>query len=321
MPASTNPFVVMRIVSLLPAATEWVACFGGLPDLVGRSHACDAPPGVQAVPALTHTVIEASAGSAEIDAAVRDRHRRALSLFEVDLERLRALRPDVVLTQAQCDVCAVPVQEVEAVLAESDAGGPRLFSFTPTTLREALQQALHLARAIGRLYAAIAYLGRAEQRLQQLRDALGLHKRTDPARWPSVVCIEWLDPLMVAGHWLPEVAEMAGARVLLGTKGTPSAYVSWDAIRRADPDVLAILPCGFSIERTRRDLPALTAQPGWDRLRAVRSGRVFLFDGSAYFNRPGPRLYRAIELLAAVLHPAQAEAVRTPIRPWEMQPL
>lgn len=311
----------MRIVSLLPAATEWVARFGAVDDLVGRSHACDHPPEVASLPVLTCSHVDPQADSAAIEQAVQKRLRQHLSLYEVEVERLRSLRPEVVLTQAQCEVCAVPQHEVEALLADGADESPRLFSFTPSTLKQVLDDALTMGKAIGRLEEAIRWLGAAEARLAQLRAAMGLHKRTDPASLPSVVCIEWIEPLMVAGHWMPDLAEQAGARALLGAKGEPSTYVSWDAVRQADPDVLAIMPCGFTIDQTRRDLACLTQRPGWEALRAVRAGRVILFDGQAYFNRPGPRLYRAIELMAAGVHGPVAAGGVAPIQPWEMQGL
>ncbi len=149
------------------------------------------------------------------------------------------------------------------------------------------------------------WIGEAEQHLQALRDRLGLHKRSDTSGWPTVACIEWMEPLMIAGHWVPDVVEMAGGRAVLAQKGTHTRTVAWDDLRAADPDVIAVLPCGFTLEQTRRDLHFLTDRAGWVELKAVRQGRVYLFDGNAYFNRPGPRLYRAIELLAAALHPKE----------------
>ena len=308
----------MRIVSLLPAATEWVCAFGAEADLVGRSHECDFPPSVQALPAVTRATFSVEGDSAFIDGQVREHVQKGLSLYDVDLERLRALRPDVILTQAQCKVCAVSMPQLEAALAEWTGVQPQVFSLEPYTLRQALDAALHLGKALGRIDAAMRCISEAEGALSALRKRLGLHKRSDPSRWLTMACIEWMEPLMTAGHWMPDLAEMAGARTVLAEKGTRSAYVAWDALRAADPDVLAVAPCGFTLEQTRHQLALLTEREGWHDLKAVQTNRVYLFDGNAYFNRPGPRLYRSIELLVAALHPEMTAALA--VEDWEMMP-
>ncbi|WP_456426601.1 cobalamin-binding protein [Rhodocaloribacter sp.] len=312
----------MRIVSLLPATTEWVCAFGASEALVGRSHACDFPPSIRCLPALTHAAFDAGdGGSSAIDTGVRRRLREGLSLYEVDLERLRALRPDLVLTQAQCAVCAVDVPQLEAALAEWTDGRPRIFSMEPMTFKEVLNAALRLGRELGCAAEAMRVVAEGERRLRMLRERLGIPRSADPATFPTVACIEWMEPVMTAGHWMPDVAERAGGRAVLADAATPSRCVAWDDLRAADPDVIAVMPCGFPLERTRRDLHLLTSKPGWASLRAVRNGRVFLFDGNAYFNRPGPRLYRAAELLAAALHPDRVPARALSVAAWEMEPL
>ena len=306
----------MRIVSLLPAATEWVCAFGAEADLVGRSHECDFPPSVQALPAVTRATFSVEGDSAFIDGQVREHVQKGLSLYDVDLERLRALRPDVILTQAQCKVCAVSMPQLEAALAEWTGVQPQVFSLEPYTLRQALDAALHLGKALGRLDAAMRCISEAEGTLSALRKRLGFHKRSDPSGWPTMACIEWMEPLMTAGHWMPDLAEMAGARTVLAEQGTRSAYVTWDALRAADPDVLAVAPCGFTLDQTRRELAFLTERDGWSHLKAVQANRVYLFDGHAYFNRPGPRLYRSIALLAAALHSEKMTDFE--VEDWEM---
>ncbi|GIV62101.1 MAG: ABC transporter substrate-binding protein [Rhodothermaceae bacterium] len=311
----------MRIVSLLPAATEWVAAIGAMEDLVGRSHACDFPPAVRSLPAVTRSRVAEGGDTRAINDAVRSTLAAGLSLYEVDLDALRALRPDVVLTQAQCAVCAVDLAGLEALLAGWTGTRPRLFSMAPMTFRAVLQEAMHLARLVDRLPQAMAVLGEGERRLRHLRDRLGLPRTADPATLPTVACIEWMEPLMTAGHWMPALVDHAGGRAVLAGAGKPSPVVDWEALRAADPDVIAIMPCGFSLEQTRRDLPLLTGRPGWGDLRAVRTGRVVLFDGNAYFNRPGPRLYRAAELLAAALYPERIPPDVLGVAPWEMASL
>lgn len=295
----------MRVVSLLPAATEWAAACGGTSLLVGRSHACDVPAGLRDLPALTRparTIRGADDDSAAIDRAVRDRARAGLSLFEVDWSRLRALAPDLILTQVQCEVCAVTASEVEQQLAAEGLRETQLLSVAPSTLKEVMDAGLRIGRALGRLPAAMAFVGEGEQRLRRLHERLGLRRNADPSGRPTVACVEWLAPLMTAGHWMPDVVEQAGGRPVLATSGADSARVTWDDLRHADPDVLLVAPCGFDLEATRRDLHYLTDRPGWDDLAAVREGRVVLVDGGAYVSRPGPRLYRTVELVAAAIH-------------------
>lgn len=307
----------MRIVSLLPAATEWICEFGGADELVGRSHECDYPAYIQDRPVLTAPTYDDEGDSAAIDDAVRAQVQDGLSLYDVDLERLRQLEPDLIVTQDQCDVCAVRPSELESALADWGAGTPSLCSMEPTTLKEVLDEALRLGRRMGRLEEAMETLANLETGLRGLRTALGISRRTNPESLPSVVAIEWLDPVMVAGHWMPDVVQMAGGHPLLVESGERTRSVDWDEVLKADPDVIVCMPCGFTIGETRRDLSYLTERKGWNELTAVREGRVALLDGNAYYNRPGPRLYRAIEVLASVLHPTSS--VQPEPADWERQ--
>ncbi len=308
----------MRIVSLLPAATEWVCVFGGEEQLVGRSHECDYPESVQDVPVVTAPTYEADGDSATIDEAVQEQLQDGLSLYDVELERLRDLEPDLIVTQDQCEVCAVSLPELEAQLGTWTGGSPEVISLQPQTLKEVLDEALRLARAMDTLDAAMEVIANLETGLRVLRDQIGIDRSTNPQALPSVACVEWLEPLMVAGHWMPDVVEMAGGRPVMGTAGEPTESVEWEALRKADPDVLTLMPCGFTIDETRRDLHYLTDRTGWETLSAVQGQRVALLDGNAYFNRPGPRLYRAIEVLASVLHP-EAFRPEPPVATWEQQ--
>lgn len=308
----------MRIVSLLPAATEWVCAFGGAEALVGRSHECDSPASIQDVPVVTAPAYASTGDSAAIDDAVRDQLQEGLSLYEVDVERLRALAPDLIVTQDQCEVCAVSLPELEARLDNWTGRAPDLVSLQPQTLKDVLDEALRLARAMDALDRGMEVLANLETGLRMLRDQMGVDRTTNPQSLPSVACVEWLEPLMAAGHWMPDVVEMAGGRAVLGTSGEPSRTVEWTEVREADPEMLALIPCGFTIEETRRDLSYLTDRPGWDDLSAVQNQRVVLFDGNAYFNRPGPRLYRSIELLAASLHPNSIRPEPS-VAAWERQ--
>ena len=311
----------MRIVSLLPAATEWVCAFGAGASLVGRSHECDFPPEIMDRPVLTRPRVDARATSAEIDSQVRTVWEQGLSLYEIDWAQLRALRPDLILTQAQCPVCAVSVSELEAGLTDWPVPRPQVLAMAPQTLKQVLDAALEIGRHIARLHEAMSYLARAEKRLRRLRDFLGLRRRSDPSTFPRVACIEWLDPLIVAGHWMPDVVEMAGGQTVLAESGRPSRTITWAELQAADPDVLLLMPCGFPVAQTARELPELVQRPEWQALRAVQEGRVFVLDGHAYFNRPGPRLYRSIELVAVCLHPDRLSPELLDVQPWELQTL
>lgn len=307
----------MRIVSLLPAATEWICEFGGAEMLVGRSHECDFPPEIQDRPVVTAPTYDAEGDSAAIDQAVQSQLQEGLSLYEVDLDRLGELEPDLIVTQDQCEVCAVSLTELEKGLSDWTGGDPTIFSMQPQTLKEVLDEALRLGRTMDRLDSAMRTLANFETGLRGLREAIGVDRKTNPQSLPSVACVEWMEPLMVAGHWMPDVVEMAGGRAVLGTAGEPTRRVDWQEFQEIDPAVIVCMPCGFSIEETRRDLEYLTDRPGWGALSAVTSGRVALLDGNAYFNRPGPRLYRAIEVLASVLYPDLS--VDPPPSDWERQ--
>jgi iron complex transport system substrate-binding protein len=316
----------MRVASLLPAATEWVAAFGAADWLVARSHECDFPPGsVSDVPVVTTATYaetdadDAVSRSRAVDEAVRSQLDAGLSLYDVDIERLRALQPDLVLTQAQCEVCAVSLSQLEDALAGQMAEGaaPRVLSLSPSTLKEAFDTGLTVGRALGRLEAAMSFLADQEKRLRALREMLPLENGHAEAR-PTIACVEWIDPLMTAGHWTPDLVEQAGGQIVCSEQGTRSRRVAWSALREADPDVLAVMPCGFDLDDTAAELHGLTERPGWSGLRALRDGRVVLFDGNAYFNRPGPRLYRSAELMTAALHPERARSFVEP-EPEEMR--
>jgi iron complex transport system substrate-binding protein len=287
-----------RIASLLPSTTE-IACALGFEDaLVGRSHECDSPPGVVRLPVLTEPKLDAGRPSREIDDRVKQLVRDGLSVYRVDAERLRELAPTVILTQDHCEVCAASLADVEQALAAWKGDRPRIVSLDPRTLADVWDDIDRVAGALG-----------AEDRARSLRESLS--KRIAAVRAqtglvdapPSVACVEWIDPLMAAGNWMPELVALAGGRSLFGEVGAHSPWLEWQELRAADPDVILVLPCGFDLVRTRSELAPLLEQPGWSELSAVRAGRVFLADGNHYMNRPGPRLVDSLEILAEMLHP------------------
>ena len=289
---------MQRVVSLIPSATEIVHALGAQDRLVGRSHECDFPAPVQALPVLTEAKIDRSGSSRAIDERVRTLLQEALSVYRVFDERLRDLAPDVVLTQAQCEVCAVSLGDVEEAVCTWLDAAPDLVALAPDALGD-------VWRDVQRVADALDLSGRGARlvdTLQARMEAVERQAARASAR-PRVACIEWVDPLMVGGHWIPTLAEKAGGQPVLSTPGAPAPRITGDDLRAADPDVIVVMPCGFGLERTRREVPALTQQPGWNDLQAVRTGRVYLTDGNHYFNRPGPRLVESLEILAETLHP------------------
>ncbi len=287
-----------RIVSLLPSLTEIVCALGLEECLVGRSHECDHPPGIERLPVLTRPKLDPEKSSREIDDDVVRLVREGLSVYRVEAERLRDLRPDVILTQDHCEVCAASLRDVEAAVCDWVGGRPRLVSLSPSSLADVWGDFQRVSDALGVPDRGRALVRELTDRVTAMGEATG--GLPDP---PSVACIEWIDPLMAAGNWMPELVHLAGGRNLFGATGQHSPRLEWEALRAADPDLLLVLPCGFDLPRTRAEMAPLSTRPGWRELSAVRSGRVFLTDGNRYFNRPGPRLVESLEILAEILHP------------------
>jgi iron complex transport system substrate-binding protein len=295
MPEKEPP---LRIVTLLPSATEIVAVLGAADEIVGRSHECDYPDGIAALPALTAARIDSTGTSAKIHAEMESAAAPDVSsIYTVDEAQLRTLAPDVIVTQAQCEVCAVSEDDLRAMLADWQ-GGPRLVSLKAESLAGVYDDIIAVGAALGRKEAAQA--AAAEMRDHVLRIAL---KASDAIWKPTVAVVEWMEPLMAGGNWMPELVELAGGENIMSEAGQHSPWITWEALRDADPDAIICAPCGFDLARTRAELPALTALPGWNDLRAVREGRFAIADGNAYFNRPGPRLSDTVEILAEILHP------------------
>lgn len=286
------------MVSLLPSLTEIVCALGAEGRLVGRSHACDHPPGIERLPVLTAPRGVDAPASRALDAAVRGLLQGALSPFTVDEARLAALAPDLVLTQDQCRACAVSLADVERALAAACGGRPRVLSVAPRTLGDVWGATQAVADALGCPASGRALLARLGERVVRV----GERAQAGRAR-PRVAILEWLDPLMAAGHWTPELVAIAGGEPLLARPGEPARWIAWSELAAAAPDVIVVAPCGFALERTRRELGLLTSLPGWRTLAAVRRGRVALVDGSQLMNRPGPRLVDSLELLAEVIAP------------------
>lgn len=287
----------MRIVSLLPSATEIVCELGLGEALVGVTHECDHPAAVRSLPRVTRTLVPTDATSRDIDELVRDRLRSKRALYELDVDVLDRLAPDLIVTQALCDVCAVAEAEVAAAACRLP-GSPRVVNLEPASLAEVLVSHRTVAEAAG-----VADLGRAAvARLQERIDAVA-DRTARVTRPPRVMLLEWIDPPFTAGHWSPEIVRLAGGREVLGQEGEKSRSAPWEEVVAADPEVMVIACCGFDLARTRLDLPILASRPGFGSLSCVRGRRVFLVDGNAFFSRPGPRLVDSLEILAHALHP------------------
>ena len=286
-----------RIISLLPSATEIVAALGFGDHLVGRSHECDYPPGVEKLPACSSTKVPAQGTSSEIDDRVKQIVAEGLSVYRVDVERLRELQPDLILTQIQCAVCAVTPRDLEKALCTLTGERPAMVSLEPNNLDDVWNDFRRVADAL-------EVPARAEEVVASLTKRLAaIRNRAQELARPTVAAIEWMAPLMAGGNWMPELIEIAGGRSLFAQAGEHSNWLEWSALIEADPDVILLLPCGFKIAQTMRDLSLLTENPAWANLRAVKEGRVFAIDGHHFFNRPGPRLVESAEIVAELLHP------------------
>lgn len=289
-----------RIVSVLPSATEIIALLGLADRLTGLSHSCDAPPGCEDLPRLTATRVPTAADSATIDQAVRSDLAAAPALYTLDLAGLQAASPDVVVSQALCDVCAVSAADIDAALAHV-APRPQLINMEPATFAEVMAS----VRLIGTACARAAEAEAAVAALQARVAAVRARTETVPqADRPRVMMVEWLDPPFNAGHWTPELVKWAGGVPLLGAPGRPARTLDPAEIAAASPEVVVLAACGLDLPRTLEDLPHLAEWPGFAETPAARAGAIHAVDGRRYFSRPSPSLVDAVEILAHLLHPA-----------------
>jgi iron complex transport system substrate-binding protein len=291
---------MLRIVSLIASASEIVSSLGLSGQQVGRSHECDFPPEILSLPVCTAPSFPVDGSSAEIDRRVKEQLANALSVYEVSREALNALQPTHVITQTQCKVCAVSLEDVERALVGWVSSRPKLVALEPNSLADIWRDIRQVADACGvpeRGGDVVARLQAEMLRISERAGATG-HR-------PRVACIEWHEPLMAAGNWVPELVEMAGARNLFGVAGQHSPWMTWAELGAAEPDVIISMPCGFDLARTQSEMYWLTERPEWRKLRAVQTGQVYMADGNQYFNRPGPRLVDSLQILAEILHPVE----------------
>ncbi len=296
----------MRLVSLLASATEMVAALGCLDQLVARSHECDYPARVLSLPVVSRVQIDTNTNSAGIDAQIKqlaqstlgphDAAIKALSIYAIDVAMLQELRPDVIFTQTQCEVCAVSERDVTRAVEQLTGLQPRIVSLAPYRLDDVWEDIVRVGEALDKRAQAEHLVQAYQQRLTRLCE-LTAHR----GEKPRVAVLEWLDPLMGAGNWTPELVAMAGGVSVSGESGQHAPWLSWEELLAADPEVLVLAPCGFTLERTLQDVPLLQRHPFWQFLRAVKTCRVYAIDGNAYINRSGPRLVESAEILGRVL--------------------
>ncbi|MBE9182986.1 cobalamin-binding protein [Oculatella sp. LEGE 06141] len=291
----------VRIVSLLPSATEILDVLGLTPWVVGRSHECDYPTDIESRPICTSSRLDAVKPSAQIDADVQALLEATLSIYDVNLDVLKDLRPTHIVTQDQCDVCAVNFALVEQAVATLSDPQPQIISLQPHNLSEVWADITQVAAALN--IDAASVLAALHERVNACRAKT--QQLTNDQR-PTVAAIEWIDPLMASGNWIPELIELAGGRDLFGKVGHHSPYIKWDDLLQADPDIIIVMPCGFDLARTQQEIQQeIATHPQWEQLRAFQQQRFYLTDGNAYFNRPGPRLVDSLEILAEIIHPQQ----------------
>ena len=294
----TTPHEAPRVISLIASATEIVHALGFGEAQVGRSHECDWPPGVLDLPPLTKPRFKVSGGSAAIDKAVRDLVTNALAVYEVDPDGLADLAPDVIVTQDQCVICAVSLADVERAVCQTTGLDAKVVSLKPHSLDDVYRDIHTVSSALQAKDRGTALVSNMQRRLRRI-EAL-----TKDQHRPRYAFIEWLDPLMSCGHWMPELSSIAGGESIFGETGANSPTVTWEQLVASDPDVIVIGPCGYDIATTMKEIETLTGHPQWPGLRAVADGQVYVADGNAYFNRPGPRLVETAEILAEILHPS-----------------
>lgn len=288
----------LRLISLIPSATEILAALGLTHAIVGRSHECDYPTEIQHLPICTEPKFNPDGSSAEIHNRVTEILQSALSVYQVKLEVLEQLKPTHIITQAQCEVCAVSLEDVEAAVTELTGCQPQIISLQPNLLEDVFADIWRVATILN--VSAQELIVQLKTRIKTCTEKI---ESISNLKTPKVACIEWTNPLMGAGNWIPELVKLAGGNPLFAEEGKHSAWLKWEELLTANPDVIIIMPCGYDLNRTRQDALQLKSYPEWEQLVAVQTNQVYITDGNAYFNRSGPRLVDSLEILAEILHP------------------
>lgn len=286
----------MRVVSLLPSATEMVHFAGAGGALVGVTHECDHPKGVEKLPKLTSSRLDSTMNSAEIDAAIGRLLTDDESIYALDAKLLEDLRPDLIITQGLCEVCAVSMDLVEEAVSKLP-NKPEILSLNPTSVQDVLEDAAKLGEILGTTVETHSKINALEERLARVQEAVSGLPR------PRVGCLEWLAPPFSAGHWVPRMVRMAGGEDVFAAPGERSRRLTWETVLDAAPDILVLMPCGFDADRAAREARTLPDLPGWSELPAVENGHVWAVDANSYFSRPAPRLVDGVEILGHILHP------------------
>jgi iron complex transport system substrate-binding protein len=289
-----------RIVSLLPGATEMVCALGASAQLVGRSHECDYPPEVWRLPVCTSARINSTLPGSEIERQTKSLVTAKEPLYRLDAVEIQRLKPDIIITQAQCEVCAVSLAEVEAMVARWPGNRPQIVALSPMRLSDIWEDMRRVITAL-----ELGDPGREVLRSLKNRVVNIIEKTCIQKHRPRVLCIEWIEPLMAAGNWVPELVELAGGTDVLGHAGKHSAWTDWNSIGKAEAEIVIVMPCGFDLKRTRDELNATADKPRWMQLKAVKNRRIYVTDGNSYFNRPGPRIVESLEILAEILWPGR----------------
>ena len=287
-----------RILSLIPSGTEIVCALGFESELVGRSHECDFPASVKSLPFCTQPKFNVDGSSAEINQRVKSILREEFSVYRIHEHKLKELKPDIIITQSQCEICAVSMPDIKKVINYLVGNKPHIVSLEPNQLIDVWNDINFIAQALKAADKGKELVRELKQRIKYIAD-----KAKKIVEKPIIACIEWIDPLMAAGNWMPELIGLGGGINLFGESGKHSPWVEWDHLRELDPDIILVMPCGFNIERTKSEIVPLTEKPGWSLLKAVENQQVYVTDGNQYFNRPGPRLVESLEIISEILHP------------------
>ncbi len=288
----------IRIVSLIPSGTEILAALGLTDAIVGRSHECDFPSEIKNLPACTQARLNSNAASGEIHDKVNELLQSALSIYQIKTDILQQLQPTHIITQDQCDVCAVSFGEVENALKSLTLTSPQVISLQPDILQDVWNDIARVAEVFD--VDSKRVLESLHNRVKTIEDKI---QALTPKNIPSIACIEWTEPLMSASNWIPELITYAGGKPLFSSTGKPSEILKWQDFVNSNPDIIIFMPCGFDLNRTRTEANSLTQKPEWEKLKAVQNAQVYITDGNSYFNRPGPRLTDSLEIVAEIIHP------------------
>ena len=286
----------MRILSLISSSTEIIYSLGLGSKIIGRSHECDYPPRVKRLPFCTEPRFDINGNSLQIDNNIKSLLQDALSIFLIDEKKLNELKPDIIITQSQCEVCAVSLNDVEKAVENIIGKSPKIVSTDPHSLDDVWKDILKIGIALNVEKKALSLVQQLKLRIQKLKSL------TKDFNTASVVCIEWIEPLMAAGNWIPELIKLANGINLVGSRGEHSPWIDIKKVVDQNPDKIIIMPCGYNIEKTESEMSNLTKAKEWNSLRAVQNNQVYITDGNQYFNRPGPRLIDSLEILIEIIH-------------------